>query len=160
MGLITDIILAFPIGIIYNMIIHESTDILNNKFNYADRVQKSLLIVSGGGLFGLIFAMFFLSNGLENRAIKYGLLFGSFLLLFHSIICNWQTMQNDTRIIIMVLTLCVLMWYSYVSNSNLKKYHPDYDNKDDSDDYIYEDGKKMSQFLPVTYYEQMKTNKK
>lgn len=117
MGVITDLLLALPIGIIYNMIIHESADILNNKFNYKDKVQRSLIMVFGGGFIGMIITMFVLPHSIKNTAVRYGLCFGSLLLLFHSIIYNWQIMQNDTRIIVMILTLCALIWYSYSSKS-------------------------------------------
>ena len=157
MGVITDLLLAIPIGIIYNMIIHESADILNNKFDYKDRVQKSLLIISGGGLIALTIAFFFLSNSFENTAIRYGLFFGSFLLLFHSIVYNWQTMQNDTRIIIMILTLCILIWYSYMLHS--KKHNKNH-YSDDSNNHTDTDGTIISQLLPLTSYEQYKQHKK
>jgi low temperature requirement protein LtrA len=128
MGVITDLLLALPIGIIYNMIIHESADIFNNKFNYKDKVQRSLLMVFGGGLIGMIITMFIIPHSVKNTAVRYGLCFGSTLLLFHSIIYNWQIMQNDTRIIVMILTLCVLIWYSYTSNHDME--NEDYNKKD------------------------------
>lgn len=144
MGVITDLLLAVPIGIIYNMLVHEFAYIFNEKFNYKDKVQKTLLIVFGGGMFGMIIAMFCLSNSVQNTAVKYGLYIGSILLLFHSIFYNWQIMQNDTRIIIMILTLCTLIWFSYTTNSK----------NDKSTDYTNSDGTKLSQLLPLTYYEQ------
>lgn len=157
MGVITDLLLAVPIGVIYNMIIHELATVFNDKFNYKDKVQRSLLMVFGGGLVGLIVAMFCLSNSVQSTAIKYGLYLGSILLMCHSIIYNWQAMQNDTRIIVMILTLCVLIWYSYSShspntilkskkNKNKKK---NYENE--SSDYENTDGTKLSSLLPLTY---------
>ncbi len=164
MGVITDLLLAVPIGIIYNMIVHESSVIFNDKFNYKDKVQRTLLMVFGGGLIGMIVAMFCLSNSIQNTAIKYGLYLGSALLLFHSVIYNWQIMQNDTRIIVMVLTLCVLIWYSYMSNkTETKKEKTKLKDKKKSDDYDYDydyvntDGTKLSSLLPMTY-EQYKEN--
>lgn len=139
MGVITNLLLSVPIGIIYNMIVHEFADILNNKFSYKDRVQRTLLTISGGGLIGLIIAMFLLSDSSNNTAIKYGLYIGSALLLFHAIIHNWQIMQNDTRIIIMICAFFILVWYSHSSHSNK------------SDKYIENDN--VMQLLPLAYYE-------
>lgn len=118
MGVIIDLLLAVPIGIIYNMIVHESAVVFNDKFNYKDKVQRTLLMIFGGGLIGMVIAMFCLSNSVQNTAIKYGLYLGALLLMSHSVIYNWQAMQNDTRIIVMILTLCILIWYSYTSNTS------------------------------------------
>ena len=163
MGVIIDLLLAVPIGVIYNMIVHESADVFNDKFAYKDKVQRRLLVVFGGGLIGMIVAVFCLSNSVQNTAIKYGLYVGSLLLLFHSVIYNWQIMQNDTRIIVMVLTLCTLIWYSYSSNSNKDKTSKL--NKNDkkkiyNNDYVNSDGIKLSQILPLTYYEGYKEDYK
>lgn len=163
MGVIIDLLLAVPIGVIYNMIVHESADVFNDKFAYKDKVQRRLLTVFGGGLIGMIIAVFCLSNSVQNTAIKYGLYVGSLLLLFHSVIYNWQIMQNDTRIIVMVLTLCTLIWYSYSSNSNKDKTSKS--NKNDkkkiySNDYVNSDGIKLSEILPLTYYEGYKEDYK
>lgn len=130
MGIITDLILALPIGIIYNMIVHETTDIFNDKFTYRDKVQRTLIMIFLGGLIGLVIAMFCLSNSTQHTAIRYGLYIGSLLLLFHSIIYNWKVMQNDTRVIIMILVLSMLIWYSYSSNSvNIEDKHKLKDKK-------------------------------
>lgn len=118
MGVITDLFLSIPIGVIYNMIIHETATLFNDKFSYKDKVQRSLLMVFGGGLIGFIIAMFILSGDIQNTALKYGLILGSILLISHSIFYNWHLMQNDTRIIVMILALFALIWYSYSNNSS------------------------------------------
>jgi hypothetical protein len=160
MSVVTDLILAVPIGIIYNMIIHELSVILNDNFSYKDKIQRNLLMIFGGGLLGFVLAIFFLSNSNQNIAIKYGLYLGSSLLLFHSVINNWQVMHNDTRIIIMILTLCVLIWYSYSSKASIKKKDDKKDkknkkhNKDKSTDYKEKTTThKLSSILPMTYFE-------
>jgi hypothetical protein len=112
MGTITNAIMAVPIGVMYNMIIHEFSKIVNHKASYDNKIQKNLLIIFGGGLFGFIAATFLLADS-DNKALKFGLYIGSVLLMLHSIVYNWKVMQNDTRIIIMVLTLGTLIWYSY-----------------------------------------------
>lgn len=163
MGFIMDMTLAIPIGIIYNMIIHESTSILNENFNYKDKKQRNLLFVFGGGLLGFIIAFSFSLNG----GLRYGLFLGSIILIAHSIIYNWTSMQNDTRIIVMILSLGALIWYSYTYNlneKNKKKYDNENKNENDNDDendndnengndneYIDNNGLKMSSLLPLTY---------
>lgn len=163
MGIMVDLLLAVPIGIIYNMIVHESANVFNDKFTYKNRVQRNLLMIFGGGLIGLVIAMFCLSNSTSSVALRYGLYFGSILLLAHSVMYNWEIMQNDTRIIVMILILGVLIWYSYSSRQeNNKIAHIKYKSKKDKtgdyDDYVNSDGLKLSSLLPMTYYEQYKTS--
>lgn len=155
MGIFTDIALAVPIGIIYNMIIHETGAIFNNKFNYKDKVQRNLLLIFGGGLFGLLTASFILGekSKYKNNALRYGLYLGSFLLLSHSVMYNWKIMQNDTKIIVMILTFLALIWYTYSSidtgiDNNTKK-----KSKNSNED-------KMASLLPLTFtsYEQYDNN--
>lgn len=150
--LITDIVIAVPIGIIYNLTIQKSCEIFNNNMNYKDRVQKNLLISFGGGITGLLLATLFFGDGskYKNRSIRYGLYLGSVLLLIHSIIYNWGTLENDSKLIIMILTLAVLIWYTYYNmvpeeKNSKKKY---IDNSEDSDDLSY-----GGQYLPATYIE-------
>jgi hypothetical protein len=117
MRIFYDAIIALPIGIIYNMIIHEFAEILNEKLNYKDKIQKNLLLIFGGGLIGFIIAYFFT----QNNALKFGMYIGSILLLVHTIFYNWTTMHNDTRIIVMILSLCILIWFAFNQNSDKDK---------------------------------------
>lgn len=145
MGILIDLALAVPIGVIYNMIIHESAEIFNSKLNYKDKIQRNLLLIFGGGLIGFLIATFLTTN----PALKYGMYLGSILLLAHSIMYNWVVMQNDTRIIVMMLSLIVLIWYAYSHDDG---------NRDSaiSSDYKEKDGMKISSLLPMTFtqYEQ------
>lgn len=155
MAVITDIVLATPIGIIYNMIIHECADTFNNSLGYKEKIQRNLLFVFGGGLMGFLIAYFLTTN----TALKYGMYLGALLLMSHSVLYNWITMQNDTRIIVMILSLVVLIWFAYTQNpenTSIKKSNKKKQNE--SDDYVEEDGNKLSSLLPMTFtkYEQYK----
>lgn len=146
MGLFVDGLFAIPIGIMYNMIIHKTGEIFNNDLNYKEKLQKNLLIVFGGGIFGLLlgFSVFGNKNKYKNRALRYGLYFGSLMLLGHSLMYNWTMMQNDTKFIIMITTLISLIWYTYSRlNEN--------ENKDEGTSNSL-----LANLLPVTYtsYEQ------
>lgn len=115
MGFIIDSIVAIPIGIIYNMMIHEFADLLNEKSNYNEKIQRSLLVVFGGGIMGFCVGYFLT----KNLALKFGMFLGAILLISHVVMYNWETMRNDTRIIVMVLSLAVLIWYSYVNSDEI-----------------------------------------
>lgn len=140
MGILGDVVIAVPIGLVYNMIIHKTGEIFNNDINYKDKLQRNLLLSFGGGILGIVLASFVFGKGkYKNRAIKIGLYIGSILLFFHSIGYNWTIMGNDTKFIIMIVTLISLMWYTY---SNL-----DSDKQSSSDDNDH----KSSKYLPSTY---------
>ena len=144
MGIITDIVLAVPIGLIYNSIVHKIGEILNNNAGYEQKIQKNLLIVFIGALFGFLIAyLLFNSERYKNRALRYGLYFGSIILFIHSILYNWPIMQNDTKIIILILTFATLIWYSFSKLENSDEY-------DDSDE--------DRNFLPSLYVEKYKNN--
>ncbi len=122
MGLLGDIIISIPIGLTYNVIIHKTGEIFNNDMNYKDKIQRNLLLSFGGGIFGIIMASTLFGRGkYKNRAVRFGLYIGSILLLFHSIGYNWSVMENDTKFIIMIITLAGLIWYTYSHLENDKK---------------------------------------
>lgn len=133
MSFIFDSIISLPIGIIYNMIVHEIAELFNEKENYNEKLQKSLLIVFGGGLVG-----FLIGHVLStNRSLKFGMYLGSLLLIAHVVMYNWETMRNDTRIIVMMLSLVVLVWYSYKNSNNTNNethINNNYDDNGDDDD--------------------------
>jgi hypothetical protein len=115
MGLLSDVIISIPIGITYTVIIHKTGEIFNNDMNYKDKIQRNLLLSFGGGMFGIIIASVLFGNNskYKNRAVRFGLYIGSTLLLLHSIGYNWALMENDTKFIIMIITLAGLIWYTY-----------------------------------------------
>lgn len=137
MGLASDIVMAVPIGIIYNVLTHKIGEIFNNDMDYTDKVQRNLLLAYGSGIFALILALTIFTRGAyKNRAIKFGLFIGAGLLIMHSLCYNWGIMDNDTKFIIMIVALASLMIYTY-------------NNKTDDGDSDYVD---YVDYLPATYY--------
>jgi len=138
-----DILLAIPVGIMYNMIIHKTGEIFNNDLSYKEKLQKNLLIVFAGGILGIILAnlVFGDKQKYKNRALRFGLYLGAGMLMCHSVMYNWTIMQNDTKFIVMIVTLCMLIWYTYyrVGENNNKKTEHD------------EDGSFLQNILPATY---------
>jgi low temperature requirement protein LtrA len=140
--MIMDILLAIPIGIMYNMIVHKTGEIFNNDMSYKEKLQKNLLIVFGGGILGIILAnlVFGENKKYKNNALRFGLYLGAGMLMCHSVMYNWKIMQNDTKFIVMIATLCMLIWYTYYRVSENK----DRDNGN-SDESI------LKSILPATY---------
>jgi hypothetical protein len=154
-NLLIDLLIAIPIGIMYNMTIHKTGEIFNYDIDYNYKVQRNLLISFGGGIIGLMMAMFVFGQNsrFKNRSIRYGLYFGSILLLIHTIMYNWETLENDSKFVIMIITLLALMLYVYnnfTENEENKEYKEKSNRRknvsfaDDNDDT-------GSKYLPATY---------
>jgi uncharacterized membrane protein len=135
-----EIIMAILIGILYNILIHSSSDIINGNLEYNDKLQKKLLMTFGGGVVGVLMgSQFFGSKSkFRNRSVKYGLYMGSVILFIHTLMYNWHKMKDDTRFVILLMSLFILIWYTYQNIGDSKDgdyYDSDYD--DDLDEIIY-----------------------
>ena len=114
MKIIFDILLAIPIGIIYNILFHKLSEIMTDDLEYNDKIQKKLIIAFIGGILGLVIALkVFGIKKHKNRAIKFGLCLGSGLLLFFSIFNNWGMLANDIKLFMMIVIFVFLLWYAY-----------------------------------------------
>ena len=137
MGIFIDVVLAVPIGILYNTLIHTICDTFNSDLSYNEKMQKNLIIIFVGSIIGGLIAYY----NEKNRALKYGLYLGSILLFSHAVLYNWAHMHNDTKIIVMAMCFILLIWFTY--NNSKKKYTSSKDYNDLDDDKIY--------YLPATY---------
>ena len=151
-NLLVDLLVAIPIGIMYNITIHKTAEIFTHDIDYNYKVQRNLLISFGGGVIGLMIALFVFGHNcrFKNRSIRYGLYLGSILLLLHTIMYNWSVLQNDSKFVIMMITLLALLLYVYNNFSeteeqeqkkSTKKKHVTFEDDED------ESGK----YLPATY---------
>lgn len=122
MGIAGDIFLSVPIGITYYFFINKLMILSTNNMPYAERFQRSLIFIFVVGLISLILAFTLFKNNdfFKNRPIRFGLILGSSLLIFYSIISNWGKMDDTTKIIIFSILLFVLIWYSYYSGDDYK----------------------------------------
>lgn len=141
-----NILIAIPIGLIYNIIIHKIGEIFNSDLEYKNKIQKNLLLSFGGGIIALFAAtqLFAENKKYESKPIKYGFYLGAFLLLFHSLFYNWKTMENNTKFIVMIITLAILISYTYTytktfsskkNNKKYDKYETEY-NLEKKDNYL------------------------
>lgn len=112
MGYTSDIILALPIGIIYNFFITKMSDLMTKDEDYEIKIHKYFIICLSGAIFGIISAIFIFSeqNILENRCVKYGMTIGSVLLLINTLIFNWDLLSEDTKLLtIGILLICIII---------------------------------------------------
>ena len=120
MGIVGDIFLSIPIGILYYFFINKLTNVTTGNLPYAERFQKSLIFTFVLGLLGLILAFTLFKNNdfFKNRSLRFGLVLGSSLLMFYSIISNWGKMDESTKIIIFSILLGLLIWFSYYNSTD------------------------------------------
>lgn len=122
MGILIDIVLAIPIGLIYNILIHKLGDIFITNCEYNEKIQKEIFFCFGGGILGALIGKYvFGSNRLDNRAVRYGFYFGTFLLMFYSVMYNWHILDNSTKFLLMLLGLIGLILISYFYFGNKKQ---------------------------------------
>jgi uncharacterized membrane protein len=115
MKLFFDILIAIPIGILYNLMILKFGDITNANVPYKIKMQRNLLLAFAGATFAFLLGQFIFneSRTYGNRSIKYGLWLGACILLIHVMLYNWNILENDSKLIIMIITFVMLLLYSY-----------------------------------------------
>ncbi len=122
MGILKDIIIAIPIGVVYNFIVNRAINVSFGQMAYSEKYQKSLIFMFVIGLIGMILAFTLFKNHpmFKNRPLRMGLIFGSSILIFYSMITNWEKMDDITKIIMFGIILISLVWYSYYSEDEKK----------------------------------------
>jgi hypothetical protein len=117
------LILSIPIGIIYNLLISKLGTMVTQNSEYKDKIQKNLIIEIIGGIVALTFAFYIFGTGrkFENKIVKYGLTFGGALLLLYSVIYNWDTVEDGTKLFTLFGIMIFIIIYSYKYIGNEKK---------------------------------------
>jgi len=126
MSIILDIGLALPIGIIYNILIHNLGDIFITDCEYNDKIQKEIFFSFAGSLLGAILGIYVFGKNkpLDNRAIRFGFYFGAGLLMFYSVMYNWSILESSSKFLFMlvVLIILILIIYFYFGKKDKKKH--------------------------------------
>lgn len=110
-----DLLIAIPIGILYNLMVLKFGEIANANVPYKLKMQRNLLLAFGSAALAFFLAQFMFDETKQfgNRAVKYGLWIGMCILLIHVMLYNWHVLENDTKLIIMIITFVILLLYSY-----------------------------------------------
>jgi len=113
--MIKDLLIAIPIGITYNVFVHYLSNVVFSDLEYAERYQKTLIMMFIIGISTIIISFTILKSNkrYRNRAIRYGLIFGSLLLIFYSMITNWANVLDETKLFIFGTLLLVMISYGY-----------------------------------------------
>lgn len=108
------ILLAIPIGIIYNLLISKISSMITKDYEYNEKIQKNIIveIISGIGAIAMAFYIFN-NKKCKNKTAMYGLLLGGGLLLFSSLVSNWNVVNDYTKIITLGGIMIFFILYSY-----------------------------------------------
>lgn len=115
MSIIKDTVLALFFGVVYYFLIDKLVyTIVENTFE-SNKYQKILITVFVIGLVGLLLSLSILQKNryFGNRPVRYGLMLGSAMLIFYSIISNWSKIDDYTKIIVFAIVLTSIIWFSY-----------------------------------------------
>ncbi len=140
--MISNLFIGGIIGLIYYLIICQISNniFLENKNIYS--TQNSIIFLYFGGIIGLFLGsnMFSKNNKLENSSIKFGLYFGSIMLIFNSMIANWDKMNSQTKLLLLGINFGLLVWFSYykIKSNNKKKKTKKTKNSVDKENYTTE----------------------
>ena len=90
-------------------------------------MKKNLLLFFCAGVLSIIFATTIFNNTkYKNRAVRYGLIIGSLLLFSHVFLYNWNYLENDSKLLMLLLIFCLLIFYVYRNLSDSSSTY--YDN--------------------------------
>lgn len=122
MAIIKDLLFGIPIGILYNLFFDKYITMSYNELAYNERIQKTYTTMFIGSVIGFIIGntLFYLHKRFKNSIVRMGLNIGSAILLFQSVIGNWDKIQDDTKLIFFGLILGLAIWYSYSKKDDKK----------------------------------------
>lgn len=108
------VLLSIPIAIMYNLFISKINHMLTEDLSLREKMQRELVIGVIAGIVALILAFCVFGNKkMENKIAKYGLILGGVLLLLYSVIYNWDSIENVTKLIVLFTIMIFMIGYSY-----------------------------------------------
>lgn len=105
-----NITVSTSIAILYNLFVHHIISMLVRNMNYEDKVSRSTTFILISGVVGVVMSKLLFDN--KSLVVKNGLWLGGILLIVTSIFVNWQTMNDEIKLLMIGITLFGLIWYS------------------------------------------------
>ena len=132
------ILFSIPVAGIYYVLICSAVDALYESVPQSDKQQKIITLIFVISILTILSSYFLLTNG-KMGSIRIGLGLGGSLLLFNSVVKNWDNLDSKTKVTIMALLFCFASWVAYYANKNDKpddesEMFTDLDDDDDDDD--------------------------
>ncbi len=111
--MIKTILLSIIIGIIYTVLLMKTSEIIFSDQKYDNKVQNTLAFLFVISIIGLIISHKLLTN--DSLPIKFGLTVGSVILLFYSLVINWDLISNNTKLLILLGSFAAIIYYTKTS---------------------------------------------
>jgi hypothetical protein len=118
-GTIKDFAVGIPIGIMYNIFFNKVTESMLKDYPYNERFEKTIIYLLVISVITFIVAqkIFY-----ENNGIMYvSLVCGSLLLLFNSIVVNWEKISDDAKLLIFGIILGASLWFAFYVSYDVEK---------------------------------------
>jgi uncharacterized membrane protein YeaQ/YmgE (transglycosylase-associated protein family) len=105
------------------VLIFKIVDILYKEEQCREKYQKTATTLFVLGIIGIIIsqAIFNKQNSLNNQSIRFGLLGGSIVIIFYSVIKNWDLLDDITKLIIFSILFCVIIGWTFIASNNIIK---------------------------------------
>ena len=109
-----DLLICILIVLLFLLFVYKLIEILTIKQKPDDKVKKTLILAFIFGIISLTMGFYvFGKSGLKNRPIKIGLIVGSLILIFQSLITNWDKLQHDVRLMFIGILFGMTIFASY-----------------------------------------------
>jgi hypothetical protein len=113
-SLFKDGIIAIPICILYLLFVNRVIDIFTENIKAEERIKKHIIITFIIGIVSILIAIYVFGNKkIKNRAVKFGLIIGAFILIINSLYNNWDNLEHDAKLFIIGAVFVLGIGLSY-----------------------------------------------
>lgn len=132
------ILFSIPVAVIYYVLVCSIVDAIYESVSYNEKQQKIITLIFVISILTILTSYFLMTNE-KTSSIKIGLGGGGCLLLFNSVIKNWDKLESKTKVTITALLFCFVLWVAYYANKNdnankKKELYDDLDEDDEEDE--------------------------
>jgi hypothetical protein len=105
----TDLILGTFLGVTLNFFVHSLLDSINFDKPYNEKMEQKIVITLVIGVISMIIGYILW----DNSVMRNGLLLGGFLLIFYSLVINWNKLDNMAKTILFGLMLVYIIFHYF-----------------------------------------------
>ncbi len=116
--MLSSILTSGTLGFLYYLIIHKiSSTMISENLNNT-KTQLSILFLYFSAIFGIVLGIII---NKYNTTFRLGMYFGASLLLFSSMITNWDNMDNQTKLLLLGINFGIVVMYCAGGTKKHKK---------------------------------------
>ena len=109
-------ITSILLGALYNMLAHKCINIMYSHLEYDKRLKQSLVTLFIVGVMTLIISKFILHE--INTCTKDGLFIGGCFLIVSAIANNWDHMNEQIKILLLIVLIGTIIYYTQKINDD------------------------------------------